>query len=87
MLNFFLIQPQTSSDNVEYLSFLQEYLIFGLASLVVNGYLSLEYYSVHTIVLDPSMDQYSVYKGDTLIVTQHCHNIYLRLMSKRAGEL
>ncbi len=60
-------------------------MIFAVASLGIGGYMSVEYYSIHTLVLDPVMKQYSVYRGEVLIVTQHCHNIYVRLMSKKPG--
>ena len=61
--------------------------MFAIATLVISVYLSVEYYSVSTIVLDPGTEQYSVYRGDMLTATQHCHNIYIRLMSKKPGEM
>lgn len=61
--------------------------MFAFAILAFSVYLSVEYYSVNTIVLDPGTEQYSVYRGDMLTTTQHCHNIYIRLMSKKPGEI
>ena len=64
----------------------QEYLVFAVAVLVLSAYLSVEYYSIRTIVLDPHNKHYSLYRGTMLTATEHCHNIYVRLHCKRTGE-
>ena len=64
---------------------IQEYLVFAVVAFILSIYLSVEYYSVRTIVLDTANDHYSVYRGAMLTATQHCHNIFIRLLSKSTG--
>ena len=64
----------------------QEYLGFGFSALLLSGYVALEYYSVRRVVLDPESCHYSVYKGSKLIASEHCHNIFIRLLSKSSGR-
>lgn len=64
---------------------IQEYLVFAVVAFILSVYLSVEYYSVRTIVLDTANDHYSVYRGTMLTATQHCHNIFIRLLSKSTG--
>ena len=61
-------------------------MIFGIAIFVLSVYLSVEYFSVRSVVLDPSIGLYSVYRGSMLIATEHCHNIYIRLMVGKTGR-
>ena len=64
---------------------MQEYLVFATMAFALSAYLSVEYYCVRTIVLDTANDHYSVYRGTMLTTTQHCHNIYIRLLCNRTG--
>lgn len=59
--------------------------MFGFASLVLSVYVCVEYFSVRRLVLDPDTHHYSVYKGQTFIATEHCHNIYIRMLTKSSG--
>jgi len=54
--------------------------VFATMAFALSAYLSVEYYSVRTIVLDTANHHYSVYRGSMLTTTQHCHNIYIRLL-------
>ena len=47
--------------------------------------MAVEYYSVRRLVLEPDAEHYSVFKGSTLIATEHYHNIFFRLLSKTSG--
>ena len=64
---------------------MQEYLVFATMAFALSAYLSVEYYSVRTVVLDTANHHYSVYRGSMLTTTQHCHNIYIRLLCNRSG--
>ena len=35
-----------------------------------------------TLVVDPHHGYYSVYMGKKLVATHHCHNIYVRVMTR-----
>ena len=63
----------------------QEYLLFGFVSLLLSVYVCMEYYSERRLVLDPDTNHYTVYKGHTLIATEHCHNIFIRMLTKSSG--
>lgn len=86
LLSIFVIfsMPMTL-DPISCSLVLQEYLLFGFAALLLSVYVSVEYYSVRRLVLDPDTHHYSVYKGAMLIATEHCHNIYIRLLTKSSG--
>ena len=58
-----------------------------MAALLLSVYLALEYGHGRTVLLDPATEHYSVYRGKTLIATQHLHNFYIRLICSNTSML
>lgn len=65
---------------------IQSYALFGVLMFVVSCYLCMEYHQLCSIIFDPASSTYSIYSNKTHVVTQHCHNIYIRMHSKRTGK-
>ena len=63
----------------------QEYVVFGVAVFFLALYLVLETWPQWSIVLEPASHHYSVYHGSHLTVSQHCHNIYVRLVCEKTS--
>ena len=60
--------------------------MFGVAVFLMGVYLVLETWPQWSIVLEPDSHHYSVYHGSHLTVSQHCHNIYVRLLCEKTSE-
>ena len=82
MVNTLIFEILVSEVNHNTMHHVQEYLLFGFCVLLFSAYVSVEYFSVRRLVLDPDTNHYSVYKGAMLIATEHCHNIYIRMLEK-----
>ncbi|CAI8008228.1 hypothetical protein GBAR_LOCUS5652 [Geodia barretti] len=75
---FVIIWPSAGNDS--------EYVVFGVAVFFLALYLVLETWPQWSIVLEPASHHYSVYHGSHLTVSQHCHNIYVRLVCEKTSS-
>ena len=59
--------------------------MFAVAVFILSVYLCLDSWPRWSIVLEPASHHYSVYHGARLVASQHCHNIYIRLVPERTS--
>jgi hypothetical protein len=59
-----------------------EILYVPLVTAVVSLVLSVEGAAPQTIIIDPVHSSYSVNRGKSLAESNHCHNIYIRILTR-----
>ena len=67
---------------VSFVFFMQEILYVPLTTAVVALSVTLESATQQTVIIDPVHNSYTVYRGKRLVGTSHCHNIYIRILTR-----